>query len=59
MEGGRQSDFNGCRVGETHFGSYAQKARVKGDWFVELPARRVALRQAQVNHHRHRWRLWG
>jgi acrylyl-CoA reductase (NADPH) len=29
---------NGWGVGETHLGAYAQKARVKGDWLVRLPA---------------------
>src|SRR5690349_10137166 len=30
--------LNGWGLGETHFGAYAQKARVKGDWLVRLPA---------------------
>ena len=30
--------LTGWRVGETHWGGYAQKARVKGDWLVPLPA---------------------
>ncbi|MFC3078282.1 MDR family oxidoreductase [Phenylobacterium terrae] len=30
--------LNGWGVGETHHGGYAQKARVKGDWLVKLPA---------------------
>ena len=30
--------LNGWGVGETHFGGYAQMARVKGDWLVPLPA---------------------
>ena len=29
--------LNGWRVGEVHWGGYAQKARVKGDWLVPLP----------------------
>jgi acrylyl-CoA reductase (NADPH) len=29
--------LNGWGTGETHLGSYAQKARVKGDWLVPLP----------------------
>jgi acrylyl-CoA reductase (NADPH) len=29
---------NGWGMGETHLGAYAQKARVKGDWLVKLPA---------------------
>jgi acrylyl-CoA reductase (NADPH) len=28
--------LNGWGVGETHFGGYSQKARVKGDWLVPL-----------------------
>ncbi len=31
--------LNGWGLGETHFGGYAEKARVKGDWLVRLPAR--------------------
>jgi acrylyl-CoA reductase (NADPH) len=30
--------LTGWRVGEAHWGGYAQKARVKGDWLVKLPA---------------------
>src|SRR3977135_1991478 len=29
--------LNGWGCGETHLGSYAEKARVKGDWLVPLP----------------------
>jgi acrylyl-CoA reductase (NADPH) len=29
--------LNGYGLSETHFGGYAQKARVKGDWLVRLP----------------------
>jgi acrylyl-CoA reductase (NADPH) len=29
---------NGWGLSETHFGAYAEKARVKGDWLVRLPA---------------------
>jgi acrylyl-CoA reductase (NADPH) len=29
---------NGFGLSETHFGGYAEKARVKGDWLVRLPA---------------------
>src|SRR5262249_48365508 len=31
--------LNGWGLGETHLGGYAEKARVKGDWLVGLPAR--------------------
>jgi acrylyl-CoA reductase (NADPH) len=30
--------LNGWGVGETHYGAYARRARVKGDWLVPLPA---------------------
>ncbi|HEY5071822.1 MAG TPA: MDR family oxidoreductase [Caulobacteraceae bacterium] len=30
--------LNGWGVGETHHGGFAQKARVKGEWLVKLPA---------------------
>lgn len=30
--------LNGWRVGELHWGGFATKARVKGDWLVKLPA---------------------
>jgi len=29
--------LTGWRVGEVHWGGYAQKARVKGEWLVKLP----------------------
>ncbi len=29
--------LTGWRVGETHWGGYAQKARVRADWLVQLP----------------------
>ena len=29
---------NGWGLSETHFGAYAEKARVKGDWLVRLPS---------------------
>jgi acrylyl-CoA reductase (NADPH) len=29
---------NGWGLGETHLGAYGQKARLKGDWLVRLPA---------------------
>jgi acrylyl-CoA reductase (NADPH) len=34
---GDQVVLNGCGLGETHFGAYAEKARVKGDWLIHLP----------------------
>ena len=30
--------LNGWGCGETHLGGYGEKARVKGDWLVPLPA---------------------
>ncbi|WP_088346423.1 MULTISPECIES: MDR family oxidoreductase [Rhodomicrobium] len=30
--------LNGWGVGETHYGGYAQMARVKGDWLLPVPA---------------------
>lgn len=30
--------LNGWGTGETHFGGFAQKTRVKGDWLIPLPA---------------------
>jgi len=37
-EPGDKVVLNGWGLGETHFGGYAEKARVKGDWLVPLPA---------------------
>jgi len=39
--------LNGWGLGETHLGAYAQKARVKGDWLVRLPAS-MTLRDAMA-----------
>ena len=39
--------LTGWRVGETQWGGYAQKARVKGDWLVALPTGLTA-RQAMA-----------
>ena len=36
-KGGDKVVCNGWGMGETHLGSYAEKARVKGDWLVRLP----------------------
>src|SRR5271165_6615628 len=35
---GDQVILNGWGLGETHLGAFAEKARVKGDWLVRLPA---------------------
>jgi acrylyl-CoA reductase (NADPH) len=35
---GDQVICTGWGMGETHLGAYAEKARVKGDWLVHLPA---------------------
>ena len=39
--------LNGWGVGETHWGGLAQKARVKGDWLIPLPAK-FSARQAMA-----------
>src|SRR5258708_11189821 len=40
--------LNGYRVGELHWGGYATKARVKGDWLVKFPAPIAARRGMRV-----------
>ena len=39
--------LTGWRVGEAHWGGYAQKARVRADWLVPLPEG-LTLRQAMA-----------
>ena len=39
--------LTGWRVGETHWGGYAEKARVNGDWLVPLP-KGLSARDAMV-----------
>jgi acrylyl-CoA reductase (NADPH) len=39
--------LTGWRVGETHWGGYAQKARVRADWLVPLPEE-LTTRQAMA-----------
>jgi acrylyl-CoA reductase (NADPH) len=39
--------LNGYRVGELHWGGYATKARVKGEWLVKLPAA-ISTRRAMA-----------
>ena len=39
--------LTGWRVGEMHWGGYAEKARVKGDWLVRLPEA-LSTRQAMA-----------
>lgn len=39
--------LTGWRVGEAHWGGYSQKARVKGDWLVQLPEN-MSTRQAMA-----------
>ena len=39
--------LNGWRVGEIHWGGYATRARVKGDWLVKLPAT-ISTRRAMA-----------
>ena len=38
---------NGWGMGETHLGSYAERARVKGEWLVRLP-QRISTRDAMA-----------
>jgi acrylyl-CoA reductase (NADPH) len=40
--------LTGWGVGETHLGGYAQRARVKGDWLVPLPAGLMAAQAMAV-----------
>ena len=40
--------LNGWGVGEQHWGGLAQKARVKGDWLVRLPASMSARRAMMI-----------
>lgn len=44
---GEKVVLTGWRVGEAHWGGYAQKARVKADWLVPLPAS-LTTRQAMA-----------
>lgn len=44
---GDKAVLTGWGVGETHFGGYAGKARVKGDWLVPLPSN-YSARQAMA-----------
>jgi acrylyl-CoA reductase (NADPH) len=39
--------LNGWRVGELHWGGYATRARVKGEWLVRLPAS-ISTRRAMA-----------
>ncbi len=40
--------LNGWGVGETHMGAYAERARVKGEWLVPLPAGMTAAEAMAV-----------
>lgn len=40
--------LTGWRVGEVHWGGYAEKARVKGDWLVKLPVDLSAKRAMAI-----------
>jgi acrylyl-CoA reductase (NADPH) len=44
---GEKVILNGWGLGETHLGAYAEKARVKGDWLVRLPAS-ISAREAMA-----------
>ena len=39
--------LNGFGVGETHWGAYAQKARVNGDWLIKRPSA-ISAKQAMA-----------
>lgn len=39
--------LNGFGVGETHWGAYAEKARVKGDWLIKRPSG-ISAKQAMA-----------
>src|SRR5688572_1219510 len=45
---GESVALTGWRVGEAHWGGYAEKARVKGDWLVKLPADLTARRAMAI-----------
>ena len=59
VESSRRSDFapgdevvlTGYGLSETHFGGYAERARVNGDWLVKLP---TGLTRAASDGDRHR-----
>ena len=40
--------LNGWGLGETHFGAYAEKARVKGEWLIPLPQGMSAQRAMAI-----------
>src|SRR6201985_3152580 len=42
--------LNGFGVGEAHWGGLAQKAKLKGDWLIALPAG-ITARPAMANRH--------
>jgi acrylyl-CoA reductase (NADPH) len=45
---GDEAILTGWRVGEMRWGGYAEKARVKGDWLVKLPAGLTAKRAMAI-----------
>src|SRR5437899_11716838 len=47
LKAGDKVVCNGWGMGETHLGSYAEKARVNGDWLVRLP-QRISTRDAMA-----------
>ena len=56
VEAGRRVILNGWGCGETHLGGYGEKARVKGDWLVRVPAEHERARGDGDRHgrlHRH------
>ncbi len=40
--------LNGWGTGETHLGAYAERARVKGDWLLKLPAGLTAAQTMSI-----------
>src|SRR5690606_3126429 len=40
--------LNGWGAGETHYGGYAQYARVSGDWLIERPAELTAAQAMAI-----------
>ena len=47
LKAGDKVVLNGWRVGELHWGGYATRARVRGDWLVKLPAS-ISTRRAMA-----------
>jgi len=48
FEAGDLVVLNGWGTGETHLGAYAERARVKGDWLLKLPAGLTAAQAMSI-----------